>query len=286
MDACQDPRSAVPLPQITGQRNSGSRSRVIVVDCAGAVRRSAGGHPLRGRRSVAAEHRDDRVRFDLVPRAVRCRVLPERQHVRPALHRPAVPGLVLPGELGAISRRRDGRVQPGHPLAAAEPRLVRGVPVRRVVYWAAVRSCSGVACPECDRAEPSCPCRSGRGGAQRHRRDLLPACCCCDRHQRLGESLRPTAPDGLVDSRRAGGWACRRDQAQLLAARRSLGDWTHGDCAEGGQIARSRCHWASGPGRRRLLVPAQPRPHGQPAALGQAPRPDFPTGPRAGAWRP
>ena len=74
----------------------------------------------------------------LVPRAVRGRLLPERQHAGPALHRAAVPGLVLPGERRNLPRGRDAGVRAGPALAAAEPRLVRGLPARLLVHRAAV----------------------------------------------------------------------------------------------------------------------------------------------------
>ena len=51
-------------------------------------------------------------------------------------------------------------------------------------------------------------------------------------------------------------------------------------------MARARRGRPRGPGRRRLLVPAQPRPHRQPAALVRPPRPDLPAGARPGARRP
>ena len=62
----------------------------------------------------------------------------EREHMGPALHRAAVPGLVLPGELRIAPCGRDERVRPGPALAAAQPRLVRGLPVRLLVHRAAL----------------------------------------------------------------------------------------------------------------------------------------------------
>ena len=49
---------------------------------------------------------------------------------------------------------------------------------------------------------------------------------------------------------------------------------------------RSRVGRPGGAGRRRLLVPAQPRPHRQPAALGPPPRPDLAARARPGPRRP
>ena len=98
---------------------------------AGRVRhRPAGGPRLHPRRPRFPLDRDDRLRLDLVPRPVRGRLPPERKHLGPALHRPPVPRLVLPGQCRNLPRGWDARLRPGHPLAAAEPRLVRRLPVR------------------------------------------------------------------------------------------------------------------------------------------------------------
>ncbi len=58
-----------------------------------------------GRREDPAGDRHDRVRQHLVPRPLRGRLLPERRHLEPALHRAAVPRLVLPRRTGKSSTR-------------------------------------------------------------------------------------------------------------------------------------------------------------------------------------
>src|SRR4051794_8090922 len=115
----------------------------------------------------------DRLRQHLVPRAFRCRVLPEREYVGPALHRPAVPGLVLPGQRRNLPRDRDAGVRSRRSLAAAEPRMVRRLPRRLLVHRAAVQGGAVVARARSDSAQRSSAGRSGGGGEKRHRRDLL-----------------------------------------------------------------------------------------------------------------
>ena len=73
-----------------------------------------------------------------------------------------------------------------------------------------------------DRAERAGALRSGRGGAQRHRRDLLPACRRCGCPECLGGRATEggaRAFDRGAGGRRAGGRPRRRDQAQLPPAR-------------------------------------------------------------------
>ncbi len=89
--------------------------------------------------------------------------------------------------------------------------------------------------------------------------------------------------DGCARCRWAGGGPGGWDEAQLPPARRGP---RGGRCARrsaGTSPARSRCGWARSFGRRRLLVPAQPGPQRQPAALGQTTRSDHAAGARAGA---
>ena len=56
----------------------------------------------------------------------------------PALHRAAVPRLVLPGEQRSLPRGGDAGVRAGRAVAAAEPRLVRRLPGRLLVHRPAV----------------------------------------------------------------------------------------------------------------------------------------------------
>ncbi len=96
------------------------------------------------------------------------------------------------------------------------------------------------------------------------------------------EEGEPGLSTGRARGRRACGRACRRHQAQLPPAgggsdRRPGRDRTAGWTVEGLCPRRSR-----GARRRRLLVPAQPRPQRQPSALGPSPRPDLPARARAG----
>ena len=103
-------------------------------------------------------------------------LLPERQYLGPALHRAAVPRLVLPGERRNLPRGGDARVRSRPSLASPEPRLAPRLPVSRSgasadrLEWRRGRSALGA-------IALSVPAlvRSGRRGAQRHRRHLLPA---------------------------------------------------------------------------------------------------------------
>ena len=115
----------------------------------------------------------------------------------------------------------DAGVRAGPALAAAEPRLVRRLPGRLLVHRPALPGGAVVAGARRGRAQRSGPGRPGRGGAQRHRRDLLPACRGRDRAERLGRrgrrgsgglSTGALAVVGLVGRPR------RRDQAQLPPA--------------------------------------------------------------------
>ena len=65
-----------------------------------------------------------------------------------------------------------------------------------------------------DRAERPGAWGSGRGGSQRPRWDLLPACRRCGRRQCLGGALGPAALDRGARGGRAGGGTCRGDQAR------------------------------------------------------------------------
>ena len=238
----------------------------------------------------------DRVRQHLVPRAVRGGVLPERQHLGPALHRAAVPGLVLPGELRDLPRGRDARVRPRPALAAAQPRLVRRLPARLLVHRAAVPGGAVVAGARGDRAR-ACrrsPTRPGRRGT------TSSGSSSCSPRSRS----RSTPGRGRATARRRGrraGAGCRParwsssgsppasppgpSSTSCCPARSSSSAWPRsrragaGCAALGGRRPR-------GSGRRRLLVPAQPRPHRQPAALVRPPRADLAAGARPGAGRP
>src|SRR6187551_3507832 len=95
---------------------------------------------VRTRCEAEAVFGHDRVRFDLVPRAVRRRVLPGRRYLGPALHRAAVPGLVLPGQCRNFPRGWDAGVRARSALAAAQSRLVHRLPGCLLVHWAAVQS--------------------------------------------------------------------------------------------------------------------------------------------------
>ena len=85
----------------------------------------------RRRRSVGradparARPRHLRRRLALVPHAVRGSHRADGVGDRPAVHRPALPELVLPAELRAAARRRPAAARRRLPLAAAEPRLAR-----------------------------------------------------------------------------------------------------------------------------------------------------------------
>ena len=83
-------------PEGRPHRPSPAALAALAIAAVAVVQFAAGGE-------AEAVDGDDRVRFDLVPRAVRGWVLSERRHVGVALHRAAVPGLVLPGEFGSAS---------------------------------------------------------------------------------------------------------------------------------------------------------------------------------------
>ena len=80
-----------------------------------------------------------RRRLALVPHAARCAHRPDRLGHLAALHRPALPELVLPAGIRARSRRRDPALRQRLPLAAAQHGLARARPVRGLVHRAAVR---------------------------------------------------------------------------------------------------------------------------------------------------
>ena len=100
-----------------------------------------------------------------------------------------------------------------------------------------------VAGPRRDRAQRPRPRRPGGGGAQRHRRDLLPARRRRDRVERMGSAGRGRARGcaaGPLMRRRAGGGAGGRDQAQLPAAGGGAGRRAGRDRAAGRTVARAR----------------------------------------------
>ena len=113
-------------------------------------------------------------------------------------------------------------------LAAAEPRLVRRLPGRLLVHRAAVPGRAVVAGPRSDRAQRAGACRPGGGGAQRHRRDLLPARRGGDCAERRADGAATEDAGGGASAtglrslagRRPRGRPRRRDQAQLPPARR------------------------------------------------------------------
>ena len=82
-----------------------------------------------------------------------------------------------------------------------------------VVHWAGLPGRGGVAGAGRDRVERAGAWGSGRGGSERPRRDLLPACRRCGRRQRLGGAAGSAALDGGARGGRAGGGACRGDEA-------------------------------------------------------------------------
>ncbi len=97
----------------------------------------------------------------------------------------------------------------------------------------------------------------------------------------------PPAARRGADRRRPRGRAGRRNQAQLpppgLRARWSGSRWPRRD---GARLAVPRARRPRRARRGRLLVPAEPRPHRQPAALVHRLRPDLPSRPRPDPRRP
>ncbi len=212
----------------------------------------------------------------------------------PALHRAAVPGLVLPGELGNLPCGRDDRVRSGCALAAAEPRLVRWLPVGLLVHRAAVSGRALVAGARGDRAERArrSPTKPGK------RATTSSGSSSCSPPSR-SRSMRGAAGRGAV---RASSHAERTGDA--LSAGRARGRAAAGTklnfllpaavlvvglaavAPRGQALARARRDRPRRARRRRLLVPAQPGPHRQPAALVRPPRADLAAGARTGAGRP
>ena len=158
-------------------------------------------------------------------------------------------------------------------------------------------------------AERAGAARPGGRSAERHRRHLLPAGRGGGGGECLGRGEGRTASrwGGGVGRRRRAGRPRRAERGLSVGALAVVG-LAAGLAAgtklnfllpaavlvvglaaiapQGPALARALGPGRRGAGRRRLLVPAQPRPQRQPAALDPPPRPDHAARARAGAGRP
>ena len=211
-----------------------------------------------------------RRRLALVPHAARRSHRPDRVGHLPALHRPALPELVLSAGLGADPRRRDPALRQRLPLAAAQHGLARPRAVRGVVHRSALRDRPDLARRRRGGAgrEPAVLAPARQRQQRRGRDRALPRCRCAAGQQSLaGERARsppPRRPRSRRSrrprrSRRRRGGSALDPVDRWRPLRRSSGRCSRGGAppAEGGE--------------------PQPR---APAALGRRPRPSrSPSGP-------
>jgi hypothetical protein len=218
---------------------------------------------------------DLRLRQPVVPPAVRRAVRRDRAGLGLPLHNPGPPELVLPGELGAPPRGRDGGHGPRPPLARHQPRLARAGAARRLVPRPPVggRRPVGARCLRRPRRRtlrrPGRRCSQRRHGGRTDPRGRGPPRAAA----RLGRGCRAGRRDGprnQADEPRAGrrphrGRRLARAEGHPSARRSDLG-------------RRRRAH-------RRALVPAQPGRDREPASAGEVAGADRPPRSRAGAGR-
>ena len=265
-----------PLPR------GGTPARPVRSPVAAAGRRDRR-RPLRRRGEDAAGDGDDRVRFDLVPRAVRGGVLPERRHVDLHFIAPQFLAWFYPANSELV--HAVGMLAFGRDLLSPLLNLgwFVGLPGRLLVHRAAVSG--GAVVAGARGVALSVPALADQAGEARN--DivgiffLLAAVAVV-----LNAGARPTGSDAAGAHPRAGplgperwsssgwprGWRPGPSSTSCCRPRCSCSAWS---CSRRGAGAGGRCARAGGARRRRLLVPAQPRPHRQPAALGPPPRPDL-----------
>ena len=193
-------RAAAPAGGAVPAPPAPPASRIAVWLAAGAVR--GGRRGLDGADARQPRRRHGPRRHALVPHAARGPVRRRRALRLDRLLRPDLLRLVLPGELRGRARGPDPRLRPRHPLAAAQPRLARARPDRRLRDRPPLRRRPAEPDRRRDRARRPEPGRvPGGRGAQRHRRRRADPLRGRGARERLG---RATAGDEATSRRVVG----------------------------------------------------------------------------------